>query len=99
MDLYIDGHNVNKLEDIIYLLVSIQSNVWGTKLKFYVDIGHDMRSESVITDEGGAAINFQSEVDIMNYLYHTGWIHRESLYHTSPNGKKSIRITFIRKGA
>ena len=99
MDLYVDGHNVNDLDDIIYLMINIQRNVWGTKLKFHVDIGHDMRSESVITNDRGAAVAFQSEVDIMNYLFHVGWLHKESFYHVTPNGQKTYKIIFIRKDA
>lgn len=39
MDLFINGHNVNEIKEVQYIMVHLERNVWGTKIKIKIDIG------------------------------------------------------------
>jgi hypothetical protein len=69
MDLFINGHNVNEIKEVQYIMVHLERNVWGTKIKIQIDIGRGAELESKITDSKGEEINLVSEVDYLNDLY------------------------------
>lgn len=96
MDLFINGHNVNEIKEVQYIMVHLERNVWGAKIKIKIDIGRGVELESKITDSKGEEIALVSEVDYLNDLHRFGWKYEHSQATTSPNGMPVIKQLYQR---
>lgn len=97
MDLYINGHNVNSITELQYIMVQLEHNVWGTKYKFLIDVGKGVDENNVICGKDGEALDFVSQVDLMNYLFKTGWKFLRADFGTHPTkGTRIEKMYFVR---
>lgn len=96
MDLFINGHNVNEIKEVQYIMVHLERNVWGTKIKVKIDIGRGAEQESKITDKNGDEITLVSEIDYLNYLHRCGWKFIQSQASSTPNGMPVMKHLFER---
>ena len=96
--IYIDGQAFDNLENKHYLIIRMERNLWTGKSKYLIDVGQPQDKKSEITNEKGKAIQFNSEVDVMNYLLFEGWEHKESNFTYNPStGAQIQKILFTRK--
>ena len=98
--LYIEGKQLNHLEDMQYIVIKIEKNIWSGKSKYYVDVGQSADLKSQLTTEDGKTINFRSEVDAMNYLFHKGWGYITTNFMTNPNTGGSVhQLVFTKRSS
>lgn len=71
--LYINGKPVPNLEEIQYLQAVIHYRWTRAIKKVIIDVGQKETGKEFITDANNTNIRFNSEADVMNYLYKNGW--------------------------
>lgn len=98
MELHVDGHNINAIPEIQYIMIQMDQNMWGTKFKFLIDVGQGIKTEKNISDPEGNTIEFKGQIDLMNYVFRAGWkfIHSEMGHHPS-KGTQINKMYFERK--
>ena len=96
MEIYIEGKKIGFPEEIQYIVIHTKVNVWGTKMVFYIDIGQDFRTNNRITDAASNAINFNSETDLLNYMYACGYEYRDTYVQKKSSGETIQKFLFNR---
>lgn len=96
MEIYVDGKLISNFSEIRYIAVNCSINVWGTKMKFGIDVGNDYQFSSKITDANGHEVQFRSPIDVMNYVSRCGWNYLETQATTNSSGVVMRTIIFER---
>ena len=96
MELYIEGKSIEFLHEVEYVIIQIKMNAWGTKMLFFVDAGNDFKSTNQITNSKGESILFNSEGDVMNYMFACGFEYVNNYTMKKSSGETMYKFIFRR---
>lgn len=96
MKLYLEGRPIEEFAELVYLLVHVKMNSWGTKMLFSIDAGNDYNTKNQITDPNGQPVPFNSEADMLNYLHACGYDFVSNYLMTKASGEKVYKFIFKR---
>jgi len=96
MEIFIDGKQLAYPEEIEYVVVHTKVNVWGNKMVFYIDVGQDFKTINKITDSNAIPIDFNSETDLLNYMYACGYEYRDNYVQKKSSGETIQKFLFKR---
>lgn len=96
MELYVDGHNLEHIVELEYIIVRVKMNAWGTKMIFDVDDGNKVNAASKITNSRGQEIQFVSESDLMNHMFACGFEFVQTYFMRKGTGEINNRFVFRR---
>lgn len=95
--IYINGNPIPTLDEIQYIQAVILYRWTGSIKKVTLDVGQNNSGKEFITDANNTLINFNSEADVMNYLYKCGWKLIDKSYRSNESGFPSCILLCERR--
>ena len=95
--LYVNGVDINNINEVQYIKISYNLTVWSRKEIIKIDFGQADSKNTFFTDADDNALYFNSDIDMMNFLHEKGWLFVMSDSFVNPMTSTPVRYIYFRR--